>query len=124
MACQGLELIPERLGFDAEPFARHHAYLAFEREMIRVLRHGDAHRERRTVATTRNDGRRRRCRHHRAVAGAAVLLPHVVFDVIGRFDGRNSLGGFGLIRQLGERPAARGAGALVLRQLMPDLHDG
>jgi hypothetical protein len=37
-----IELIPQRLRVDDEAVARHHAHLAFERQMIGVLRHGDA----------------------------------------------------------------------------------
>jgi len=91
--------------------------------MIGVLRDGNAHGERRTVAATGNDGGRRRRRDHGAIARAAVLLPDVVFDVIRRLHRRDPLGGFGLAREFGQCAAARRARTLVRGQLMPDLHN-
>jgi hypothetical protein len=37
MAGQRLNLIPQRLGVDAQPLARHHPYLAFEWTVVRVF---------------------------------------------------------------------------------------
>jgi hypothetical protein len=124
MARQRLELIPERLRFHAEPLARHHPHLAFQREMIGVLGDRDTHGERGAVAPTRDHRRGGGGRgDDRAVARTAIFLPDVVLDVIHRLHRGDPLGGFGLSRELGERAAARRAGARVGGQLMPHLDD-
>ncbi len=124
MPRQRLQLIPERLGLDLQPLARHHPDLAFQRQMVGVLRDRHADGKRRRVAPARDHRRRGRRGDHGAVARAAILLPRVALDVIRRLHRGDAVGGFALPGELGERPAAGRAGPLIRRQLVPHLDHG
>jgi hypothetical protein len=89
------------LRVDDQPVARHHPHLAFERQMIGVLRDGDADAEFGRIPTAGDHLRRAGRRHHRAVAGAAILLPHVMLDLVRQLDGRDPLRVFRLAGHLG-----------------------
>jgi hypothetical protein len=121
MARQRVQLIPERLRIEVQPLAGHHPHLPFERQMGGVLGDRHADREFRRVAAAGDQRQRRRRRHDRAIAGAAILLPDVVLDLIGELHGRDALSGFGLAGHLLQFAPARRTLALVGRELMADL---
>jgi hypothetical protein len=108
-----LKLIPERLRIDAQALAGHHPHLTFERQMVGILRDRHAHGKLRCVATARNQLYRTGRRHHCAVAGAAVLLTDVPFDLIRHLHAGDPLGGLGLAGHLAQLAAARGTRALL-----------
>ena len=77
---QGLDLIPQRLGLDRQPFPRHHPRLTFERLVIHVLVDRDLDREHRRIPPAADVGpagqaQRAGRRVDAAVAAASVLLP-------------------------------------------------
>jgi hypothetical protein len=116
-----VELIPEGLRIDRQSLAGHHRDLAFQRQMIRVLRDRHAHAKFRRVAAPRLDlGRPRRCDDGRITA-AAVLEPDMPLDVIGELDGRDPLRGLRLAVHLIELAPTRRTLALVGRQLVANL---
>jgi hypothetical protein len=119
-----VELVPQRLRVDHQAVARHHPHLAFERQMIGVLRHRDADAGFGRIPTTGDHLRRAGRRDHRAVAGAAVLLAPMMLDLVRQLDGRDPLRVFRLAGHFGQRAPARGTGPLIRRQLVADLHDG
>jgi hypothetical protein len=81
------QLIPQRLGVDGEPGARHLAHLASEREMVEVLGHGDAHREVERVAAAGHELGGAERGLDAAAAAAGVLLALVAdHPVAGRDD--------------------------------------
>jgi hypothetical protein len=116
-----VELVPQRLGLDHQPFARHHADLAFERQMIKVLRDRHADAEVGRIARPRHHLDRPGGRHDGPVAGTAVLLADVLLELIRQLDRGDALRGFRLSRHLHQLAATRGAPALLRRQLMTDL---
>ena len=109
----GVDLIPQRLRLDDEPLPRHHADLAFERQVIGVLGDGHTDAEGRGVAAAGRDLRRPGRGDDGAIARAAVLLAPMLLHVIRQLDRRDPLGVFRLAGHLGERPAARGTPALI-----------
>jgi hypothetical protein len=84
-----VKLIPERLRLHGQALPRHHPYLAFEGQMIRVLRDGDADAEFGGIPPAGDDLRGPRRRDHRAVAGAAVLLADMMLDLVRQLDRRD-----------------------------------
>jgi hypothetical protein len=120
---QGLDLIPERLRLDDQALARHHSHLAFQREMVGVLRDSHADGKGRAVPTARNHCGRGGRGDDGAVAGTPILLPNVVLDVIRRLHGGDALGRLALPGQFGQRPATGRTPALIGGQLMPHLDD-
>jgi hypothetical protein len=86
-----IELIPQRLRIDDEPLTGHHAHLAFERQMIRVLRHGHADAKFRRIAAPGNHLRGSGRCDDRPVARAAILLPDVMLDLIREPDDRDAV---------------------------------
>ncbi len=124
MPRQRLQLIPERLGLDLQPLARHHPDLAFQRQMVGVLRDRHADGEGRRAAPARDLRRLRRRGDHGTVARAAALLPRVALDAIRRLHRGDAVGRLALPGEIGGRPATGRAGPLVRRELMPHLDHG
>src|SRR5262249_30868040 len=117
------DLIPQRLGVDRQAFARHHADLAFKREMIGVLRDGDADPKLRRIPTAREDlcgpGRR----HDRPVTPASILLADVVLDLIRELHVGDSSRWLALACHFDQLAAARGALSFCGCEFVPNLHD-
>jgi hypothetical protein len=121
MPRQRLNLIPQRLRLDDQPLARHHPHLTLQRQMIGVLRDGHADGKRGRVPTAGDQRGRGGRGDDGAVAGAPILLPGVMLDVIRRLHRGDALGRFALACQLGERPAAGRTAALIRGQLVAHL---
>ena len=121
MPREHVQLIPQRLRLDDEPLARHHPHLAFEGEMVRILRHRDTDGEFGRIPTARCQLRRTGRGHDGAVARAAVLLAQVVFDVIRELDRGHTLRRLVLTRHRRHLAATRGAGALIGGELVANL---
>ena len=77
-----MDLIPQHLRIDRQPFARHHPDLPFERQVIGVLRHRHADPKLRRIPTAWHCLGRPGRGHHRAVAPAAILLADMTLDLM------------------------------------------
>jgi len=121
VALDRVQLVPERLGVDREPGARHLPHLARERQVIDVLRDGDRHGKVDRVAAPRHELRRPERGVHAPAARAAVLLAAVAHEAVGALDDVDLVGVLGLARPLGELSAAGGAGPVGLVEGVDDL---
>jgi hypothetical protein len=91
--------------------------------MVGVLRDGDAHGKLRRVTATRNELCGTGGGDHGAVARAAILLADVMLDLIRQLDGGDALRRFALTSHLGQLAPARRALALILCELVSNVHD-
>jgi hypothetical protein len=118
-----VQLIPQRLGIDEETVASHHPHLALQREVVGVLRDGDADSKLRCVAPTGDHLRGARRGHHRPIACAPILLAHVMLDLIGELDRRDPIRRLRLPGHRSQLAAARGALPLLRPEFVTNLDD-
>ena len=118
-----LGLVPERLRVDLQPFPRHDPHLAFERDVVEVLRRYHLDGELRCVAASGLQLRWTQRRLNTPVAAAAVLRAAVLDkDEAPLHDG--DLFGFLELPHLLERPAASAADPVRLVELVDFLKGG